>query len=237
MKLAVLIPTYQRSDGRTPFYLKRAIDSVMEQHHQDFKIFVIGDRYENNLEFESILSQYDKDKLEYINLPIALERDAYGHNKLALWNYGGVNANNVGVEMILKQGLKYVCHLDHDDYWAKRHLKAINDCIENTRADFICTKSTYKDVGTLPQLYTDKKFVKISPRPETLIHSSTCINFETIHFRYRDLFIERGSVGIPSDADMWLRIGAFVDIVPQINAYMVNEVTCMHDEEGFERLK
>jgi len=237
MKLAVLIPTYQRSDGRTPFYLKRAIDSVMEQSHQDFKIFVIGDRYENNLEFKSILSQYDKEKMFYVNLPFAKERDVYGTNKLALWNYGGVNANNVGVELILSKEYKYICHLDHDDYWMPTHLKAINNCIEETSADFVCTKSTYKDVGTLPQLYTDKKFVKISPRPETLIHSSTCINFETLNFRYRDLFTEKGIIGLPSDADMWLRTGAYVDIVPTVSAYMVNEVTCIHDEEGFERLK
>lgn len=237
MKLAVLIPTYQRSDNRTPFYLKRAIDSVMEQSHQDFKIFVIGDRYENNLEFKSILSQYDKEKMFYVNLPFAKERDIYGANKLALWNYGGVNANNVGIELILSKEYKYICHLDHDDYWMPTHLKAINNCIEETSADFVCTKSTYKDVGTLPQLYTDKKFVKISPRPETLIHSSTCINFETLNFRYRDLFTEKGIIGLPSDADMWLRIGAYVDIVPTVSAYMVNEVTCIHDEEGFERLK
>jgi glycosyltransferase involved in cell wall biosynthesis len=237
MKLAVLIPTYQRSDDKTPFYLKRAIDSVMEQHHQDFKIFVIGDKYENNDEFLSIVKQYDKEKMFYVNLPFAKERDAYSDNKLALWNYGGVNANNVGIELILSQGYKYICHLDHDDYWNKRHLFAINECIEQTNADFVCTKSTYKDVGALPQIYTDKRFLNISPRPETLIHSSTCINFETLNFRYRDLFTEKGVIGLPSDADMWLRIGAFVDIVPSVSAYMVNEITCVHDEEGFERLK
>ena len=36
MKLGIVIATYQRLDGSTPVLLKRAIDSVKKQTHQDF---------------------------------------------------------------------------------------------------------------------------------------------------------------------------------------------------------
>ena len=38
MKLGILIATYQKSDGSTPFLLKRAIESIKNQSHQDLKI-------------------------------------------------------------------------------------------------------------------------------------------------------------------------------------------------------
>ena len=46
-RLAITIATYQRPDGTTPFYLKRALDAVFNQTHKYFKVYVIGDKYEN----------------------------------------------------------------------------------------------------------------------------------------------------------------------------------------------
>jgi glycosyltransferase involved in cell wall biosynthesis len=51
MKLSIVIATYQRKDGSTPRLLTRALDSIFSQTYQNFKIYLIGDRYENNDEF------------------------------------------------------------------------------------------------------------------------------------------------------------------------------------------
>ena len=52
MKLAISTSTYKRKDGGTPNLLKRALDSIFNQTHQDFKIFLIGDRYEDENEIK-----------------------------------------------------------------------------------------------------------------------------------------------------------------------------------------
>jgi glycosyltransferase involved in cell wall biosynthesis len=68
MKLGIVIATYQRLDGSTPSMLKRAIDSVKNQTHQDYTLIIIGDKYEDNNEFESICNDSDlKDKIVYKN--------------------------------------------------------------------------------------------------------------------------------------------------------------------------
>ena len=70
MKLGIVIATYQRFDGSTPALLKRAIESVKNQTHQDYTLIVIGDKYEDNNEFENICKDADlKDKIVYENLP------------------------------------------------------------------------------------------------------------------------------------------------------------------------
>ena len=97
MTLGVTIHTYQRADGQTPCLLMRAISSVANQSYQNFKIFIVGDKYENNSEFEDIVNGFVEiaDKIVCENLPFAHERDKYlGVNNVALWNCGGANALN-----------------------------------------------------------------------------------------------------------------------------------------------
>ena len=47
MKLAIRILTYQRKDGKTPFFLRRALESIKNQTYKDYKIFLIGDKYDD----------------------------------------------------------------------------------------------------------------------------------------------------------------------------------------------
>lgn len=233
-KLAVVISTYQRKDGKTPFYLKRALDCIFEQIYKNFKVFLIGDKYEDNDEFLSIVSDYNNHKLYFENLPYAKERDSY--QGFGLWSYGGVNATNIGIEKALSEGYEYICHLDHDDMWSKDHLLEISKCIENTKADWICTKSTYLTSRTLPDYFCPEFYTEFLPKGKTLIHSSVCMNFKTINLRYRDILGETGLIGEPSDADLWDRCR---DIIYKNNlkSYIINKVTCYHEEEGYERSK
>lgn len=235
MKLSIVISTYQRDDKSTPFYLKRALDCVFNQTHQDFKIYVIGDKYEDNEEFSKICSSYDQNKLYFENLPIAKERDRYDKG-WALWSYGGVNAINYGIEKSLNEGNNYICHLDHDDEWDTKHLEVINECINKTNADWICTKSLYLNPNNfLPNIWgLENEYLKFLPKNTGLIHSSVCMNFKTIPLRYRDIFNETGVVGLPADGDLWERCRTHI-IDNNLNSYCINTLTCSHNEEGFER--
>ena len=71
MTLGVTIHTYQRADGQTPRLLLRAIQSVVNQSYQNYKIFIVGDKYEDNQEFEDIINGFIEisDKIVYENLP------------------------------------------------------------------------------------------------------------------------------------------------------------------------
>jgi hypothetical protein len=231
MKLSVAISTYKRPDGKTPFFLNRIKDSLLSQTHQDFKVYLIGDRYDDNDEFEKICEELNKNlDLYYINLPVAVERDNY-KDKMALWSYGGVNAINIGIEQSLIDGIDYVCHLDHDDWWGADHLYLINECIENTNSDIIFTKSTFRKMF-LPIINGDDKYVDMLPKSCGIINSSTCINFKKIPLRYRDVFGETGEVGLPSDADLWVRINQY-SLINEIKSTFIIRLTCYHEEEGF----
>lgn len=233
MKLGIVISTYMRKDGSTPKYLTRALDSIFNQTHQDFKIYLIGDKYENINEINNIISKYDKTKLFFKNLDVAKERD-FHKDKYAVWSYGGTNAVNIGLDICLSENNNYICHLDHDDYWENNHLYLINECIENTKSDWVCTKSTYVNNRVLPVNGGNEKYIDFLPKSCSLIHSSVCMNFKKIPLFYRDLFEENGNVGLPADADLWERTRL---VITQNNfkSTFINELTCRHDEEGYER--
>jgi glycosyltransferase involved in cell wall biosynthesis len=233
MKLSIVTPTYYRSDGSTLSHLKKALDSLFNQTHQDFKIYLIGDRYEHPNEVESLISNYDQSKILFVNLDVAKERDFYT-NKWALWSYGGVNSTNHGIDLSMSEGNHYICHLDHDDDWENNHLELINKCIEETNSDWICTKSRYVHNLVLPKINGEEMYINFIPKPETLIHSSVCMNFKTIPLKYRDLFDETGKVGLPSDAELWDRCCKFIS-ENNLKSTLINQITCNHIEEGFER--
>ena len=230
---AVVITTYQRKDGTTPHVLKRALNSVFNQDYENFKIFVIGDKYENNLEFESIFNRYPKDKIYYENLPFAKERDKYT-DKWLIWKYGGCFANNYGINKSIENGYEYICHLDHDDEWYPDHLSSLNSAIVKTKSLWLCTKSEYVFNMVLPSIHSNDELIDFYPIPEGLIHSSTCINFKKIPLRHRNIFEETGVSGLPGDADLWLRISNYLK-ENNLNGILINKITCKHIEEGYER--
>ena len=203
--------------------------------HIDLKIFLIGDKYEDNNEILEILSKYDSNKLYFENLPYAKERGKYIENKLALWSYGGVNAMNHGVSKSLKEGYDYICHLDHDDWWLPIHLEEIKNCILTTDASWVCTKSTYRSENIfLPKLNPEEIFSTFLPKSGILIHSSVCMNFKKIPLLYRDLYELTNKVGLPADADLWERTRDHIE-KNNLKSYYINKLTCRHDEEGYSR--
>jgi glycosyltransferase involved in cell wall biosynthesis len=233
MEFSIVITTYQRRDGSTPFYLKRAIDSVFNQDYNGFKILVIGDRYEDNEEFLKICSMYDQSKIYYENLPIAHERDKY-EDKNLIWKHAGCYANNYGVDKALEMGYEYVCHLDHDDFWEKNHLSSLKNVIEKTEAIWLCTKSKYGNTTILPHENFDGDFIEFYPIPEGVIRSSVCINYKKLPLRYRNEYEETGISNFPGDADFWNRISFYMKENDKVG-YLINKITCNHLEEGYSK--
>jgi glycosyltransferase involved in cell wall biosynthesis len=232
MKFAIIIGTYQRPDGRTPFFLRRALDSIFAQTHQDFRVYLIGDKYDDEKELLDIAAEYPQEKMYIENLSVAAERDKYGHDKEILWNVVGLALANYCIELILKDGFDYLCHLDHDDYWTPDHLSLLNAAIEKTGTVWVCTKSTHIN-SYLPHLSTEQPLVEFYPKPCGLIHSSTCINFRKIPLRYRDVYAETGTSS-PCDADLWKRCSIYFK-EKGLKSYCVNSLTCFHETEGYVR--
>lgn len=228
----IVIATYQRRDGKTPIYLKKALDSIFKQTYKEFFVYVIGDHYEDKQEFTDIIKQYASDKIYYENLSVAAERDKYFEtNKEALWCSGGVNATNYGIDLALKDGLKYICMLDHDDYWHSDHLQGLNNMIESTKADWACSLSHYPESVPLPAVNSKEKYLPYLPAFAGLVKSSVCVNFKTVPLKFRDVFAETG-VAEPSDADLWRRSAEYIK-AKKLKSYLHNKITCVHDAEGF----
>ena len=219
MKLAIIIATYQRKDNTTPEYLTRALNSIKSQIYQDYHVYLIGDRYEDNDEFIQLSNIIPSDQITAVNLPIAVERERYPQGGIQLWRCGGANAANYGIELALADGYHYHCRLDHDDYWAPNHLLSINEIIKLYSPAFIYTKSEHIE-GILP------KDNYPYPRPYQLVHSSVCLNNKILPFRYRDIEFEIGTPDA-ADADMWKRISAYLE-EHNLPSYHINKVTCYH---------
>lgn len=232
MKLAIATPTYRRLDGTTPKFLTRAYDSVLRQTYKDYKVFLIGDHYDNQAEFETLGKMFSQEKFWSKNLPVAAERSKYKMGSRELWCSGGTNAFNVLIEEILSQGYEYICHLDHDDYWSEDHLERINDVIEKNKNDVGCvyTCAKYLNNAHLPRVaQLDGRIIESFPMPVNAIHSSTCINFKKIALRYRDVFAETG-VAVEGDIDMWRRLKPYCE-QRNLKSFLISSLTCFHIEE------
>ena len=231
-KFGIVISTYRREDGSTPEVLKRALDSVFNQTYRNFKVFLVGDRYEGENEVLELLKNYDSNKISFVNLKEAKERDNH-KEKRAIWSYGGVNAINYGLGVLLNEGYEYICHLDHDDWWSLNHLEEFNKCLNIKTYNWLCTKSTYRNPNVfLPKIDGDTEYINFQPRSSALIHSSVCMNFKEINLQYRDLYLETGKIGLPADADLWERTREFLESKGQTGVF-INKLTCFHEEEGF----
>jgi glycosyltransferase involved in cell wall biosynthesis len=228
MKIAVVVPTYRRQDGRTPFLLSRALDSIKTQIHTNYDVFVIGDNYTDKEEFDWL----ERMNLfaEFVNIPKAIEREKYPFKSMELWCSGGVNASNIGVNIALEQGYEYVCFLCHDDWWEPDHLLRINEVLEAKKPFFVCTVSTWMN-SILPEPITLDDITEFYPKPNGIISSSTCVKYSDTKLRVRDVFAETGRAE-PADADLWKRLAKEMKAEGK-KGYLINTLTCHHEEEGY----
>lgn len=234
MKFGIVIATYYREDGGTRDALCATLDSVASQEHSDFKVFLVGDDYENDEEFQYYEKLLPSNKIQTINLPIAIERSRYGRG-LELWSSGGVTAYNFGIKLALYQGYSYIAHLDHDDIWKKEHLSTFSSVIDEfPETACLFTSANFINSQVLPRgIEIDGQIRRIAPKPEDTIHSSTCLDFSRIHLRYRDVFHETGKA-YPADADLWARLIPYCE-TRSLTSMHIAKITCSHLTEGYVR--
>jgi len=217
MKIGIVIATYRKLDGSTYDHLKMTLESVKNQTHKEYKVFLIGDDYTDNEEFEELSKIIDDDKIYIENLPVALERTKY--NGIDLWRNGGLNAVNTGVKIALDDGFEYICNLDHDDYYKENHLELISKCIEDTKTKFITTKC-----GSYPNVEVEDYYTKYRPVASRLFKVGTCVNFKYFNMLFRNM-IEDTGISYAGDADLWNRINKFLADRNEYGIF-INELTC-----------
>lgn len=223
MKIGIVIPTFRKLDGSTYGHLKKALESIKEQTHQDYKVFLIGDDYTDNNELLELSKIIDDDKIYVENLPVAIERIKY--SGLNLWVTGGVNASNVGIKKSLEDGYNYICLLDHDDFFLNNHLKLISDCIKSTNTNFITTKC-----GIFPDTHSTGLFTNYRPISSHLYKVSVCVNFSYFNMFFRNTIEEIGEP-YPGDAELWNRIHNFLRDKNEYGLF-INVETCGRSPEG-----
>jgi len=213
-KFGIVICTYYRKDGSSFLKVSRAIKSIENQTNKEWKIFLIGDHYENEEEFKKITQLLPEEKITAINLPFAAERESGLFSGNSLWCSAGANASNAGIEQSVKEEYDIHCHLDDDDIWLPNHLETLQLAYDNMpEAVFVYTNALYTDRGghttryPVEQVSNEIFYNNLMPRPEKLIHSSASWKLKVFPFRHRNT-MEQGRI-FPGDADMWERINLF----------------------------
>ncbi|MBP3920861.1 MAG: glycosyltransferase family 2 protein [Bacilli bacterium] len=106
IKFSIIIPVYN-----TSIYLRKCLDSVLNQSYKNFEIIVINDgSTDNSLE---IISEYN-DSVKLINIDIKKD-------------IGPSNVRNIGVKEATGD---YILFLDSDDYYENDLLKVLSDSID-----------------------------------------------------------------------------------------------------------
>lgn len=232
IKLGIVMATYKQKKNNTFASLSHAVKSIRNQTYKNYKLFLIGDRYEDDKEFDTVTQILDKDKIFSENLSYAAERDKYGHCDTT-WLYGGVNALNYGIDKAVEEGIEYICHLDHDDYWSLNHLDEIYNAIKLFKPAWVCTRAFYCNRAYVPLHNREDLYIKFLPQFENVVHSSVCMSFKQLNVRYKNNFEIHGRNTLPGDGQMWTDSA---EIIKTNNLYSVhiNKVTTFKSTEKSE---
>jgi glycosyltransferase involved in cell wall biosynthesis len=172
-KISVLMAVYN-----TEFtYIKRAIDSVLNQDFQDFELIIIDDgSKENNRELLLACVVENEDKIIYIR-----------HS-----NRGQSESINRGV--LISVG-EYITILDSDDEYKPNHLSACLAAIENH--DLICSNSS--------TIVDDVKDYYVPDKNDLtkLIHLDNSVLFGTLFGRKKVFSNINFKTGFAADADFF----------------------------------
>ena len=116
MKVSVIIPVYNAEK-----YIRRCIESVLDQTYQDLEILLINDGSTDSS--GSICDEY---ALKYMRV-----------KSIHSINQGVAHARNLGLDNATGE---YVVFVDSDDYVSSKYVENLVDGIVKTRADVSITK-------------------------------------------------------------------------------------------------
>lgn len=218
--LCVTVATYRRPDGSTPPKMERLWRMLKEQSYSNWKLYLTGDCYDDDIEWKS-LSFYNDHRAEIYNLPEPGERGKLTEEEL--WHNAGAAAMNNAIERAVGDGHEWIVHLDDDDKWDTDHLQNIVEGIR-TGATFVTTWCQYmKMEKPLPIVSTIQTGISHTAPPKLCdtIHSSIAFNAAKISTRYKRF------PGFPADGVMWTRIqydeGFYPAFVPVKSCYHLKE--------------
>jgi len=158
-------------------YIKRAIDSVLNQDFQNFELIIIDDgSKENNRELLLAYVEKNEDKLIYIR-----------HS-----NRGQSESINRGVLNCVGE---YITILDSDDEYKPNHLSACLEAIDNY--DLICSKSS-TIVDDINDFYVPDKNDLTK-----LIHLDNSVLFGTLFGRKKVFSSINFRSGFAADSDFY----------------------------------
>lgn len=220
---------YKRKNGLSKQHLERSLTSIKNQTNQNFKLFLIGDNYEDEEEFYSFKNYLPEEQFTIINLKEAYERSRWSGYEL--WCTAPVKATNYGIELALGEGFSYICHIDDDDYYLPNHIETIHQAIKDTGKNFIHTTchiirgDTEFDFPTL----TENLYEEVNPIGGSLAKCSVCINYRNFSLRPRNVFEETGT-HLVYDCDLFNRTHDLFNETGEC-AIKVNKVTVVNDDE------
>lgn len=174
LKFGICMASYYRHNGNSREYLRRSLNCVLNQTATNWHIYLVGDKYEDNYEFEEMAQLIPKEKIRYVNLPVAPERDNLSGR--SLWMVGGVNAVNYANKLALEDNCDYLLHLDDDDSWVSTKIQMHNYlCYVMDNPSFLFHYSYYINNIILPQGKIDSILINnMMPLPGQCIHSTYC---------------------------------------------------------------
>ena len=114
-KFAIIVPNYNNDHGIEKSFLRKCIESILNQTYKNFELIIIDDM-STDTSIETIKSYID-DRIVLIQ------------NSRKRFNGG---SRNVGIEYALKKDFDYITFLDSDDWYKnEKVLQTINDRLEN----------------------------------------------------------------------------------------------------------
>ncbi|HON56381.1 MAG TPA: glycosyltransferase [bacterium] len=150
MNISVIIPTFNR-----PEFLKRALESALNQDYDDYEIIVVNDA---GCSVKNIIDDLKSDKIRYID---------------SKKNLGLPGARNLGIKNA--KG-KYICFLDDDDILYPNHLSLLMQAMLKEEEEENCA-GVYSDsnqvfINQKREILYKKIQLSIDWQPELFAYSN-----------------------------------------------------------------
>ncbi|CAF1380788.1 unnamed protein product [Rotaria magnacalcarata] len=232
--------SYTRTNGRSPYYIKKAVKSILSQSYSNWELFVTGDKYENESEFRSLFTSIPSSKLYLYNLPKPGERGNL--TGIQLWQSSGVSAMNNAIDRAERHHNScgtvckiYVTNLDDDDIWSPEHLsELLSIFIHFPSVVFAWTKGYFCHSGGNPYpsmiVPQDKVNNWLKSFGGNVLHSSWAWNMKVFRgFRYRGQWDFPPNFKGPktADYDLFEVVRAYV-LAKNLHYYHSNRATIEH---------
>lgn len=227
IKFGIRIVTYPRPDGKTPDLLRKTIHSVVSQSWCDWVIYLVGDSYGPQEEFESFLDFAPKEKIKMQNPNLQSERFIFKDSKKISY-FGGICAANYCLDWMTREGVTHVVILDHDDIWLPNHLKTLNDAYTFfPDVYFVYNAGHYRGSSSFPESNCKYQIDNLPPKGGSVLHSSVSWRLDKIPLRYSYSFNNDGSP-VYGDIKMWEDMRTYFKL-NDYKFFFTKKSTMIHD--------